>query len=109
MVLTSISDFVIPVLQVLNSLGGKAWLSDIEDEFYKRFHNSLDPTKDWQQITGNHGKTLWQDYCGSRVAFHYLKPCGYISIERHGKRGSVWEITRLGQERLLTKSLDKSS
>lgn len=100
MVLTSVEDFVIPVLQTLNSLGGKAWLGDIEDEFYKRFHHFLDPGKDWQQITRNHGKPMWQDYCGSRVAFHYLKPSGYITIERHGKKGSVWEITRIGREKL---------
>ena len=65
MVLISIEDFVIPVLQTLKSLGGKAWLSEVEEEFYKRFHHFLDPNKDWQQITRTHGKPM---YCIDVVA-----------------------------------------
>jgi hypothetical protein len=93
-------DFVIPVLKTLDSLGGRAWLSDIEQEFYQRYHSFLDPAIDWHKMTGNHNKQLWQDCCGSRVTYWQLKPNGYVTIERHGNRGSIWSITQLGREKI---------
>lgn len=93
-------DFVIPVLKTLDSLGGSAWLSDVEQEFYQRFHSYLDPAIDWHRTTGNHNKELWRDCCGSRVIYWQLKPNGYITIERHGNRGSVLSITQLGREKI---------
>ena len=68
MVLSKIKDFVCPTLEVLEALGGEASLKETEDAFYTRFASFLDPAKDWNQITLNHGKELWRDYCGSRVA-----------------------------------------
>ena len=92
------SDFIVPTLETLVSLGGKAWLSEIEQEFYRRYHSLLDPDIDWNKTTRNHHKQLWQDCCGSRVAYWQLKPKGYISIENHGSKGSIWEITQLGAQ-----------
>lgn len=94
------ADFVIPVLKTLDNLGGSAWLSDIEQEFYQRFHSFLDPAIDWHRKTGNHNKELWQDCCGSRVIHYQLKPNGYVTIERHGNRGSILSITQLGREKI---------
>jgi hypothetical protein len=100
MVLSSIKDFVIPTLQTIESLGSRASPDEVENEFYKRFAMNLDPLKDWNKITPNHNKQLWRDYCGSRVVYHYLKPNGYITIERHGNKGSIWELTKLGRMEL---------
>ena len=72
MILSSIEDFVLPVLKLLDGLGGQAWLSEVEDEFYKRYAGNLDPAKDWHKKTHNHNKELWRDYCGSRGAYHHL-------------------------------------
>ena len=97
--LTTIMDFVIPVLQVLDSLGGSAAIRDLEEGFYKRFSKDLDPSKNWLEITRNHGKELWRDYCGARVAYRYLRPDDYITIERHGNRGSIYILTSKGREK----------
>jgi hypothetical protein len=80
--LTKAEDFVMPALQALDSLGGNAWISEVEDEFYKRFAGRLDPSIDWHKITPNHGNELWRDYCGTRVAFQCLRPEGYVVTER---------------------------
>jgi len=100
MVLSKIRDFVCPTLQVLEALGGEASVEEVEDNFYKRFGSLLDPSKDWNQITRNHGKELWRDYCGSRVAYHYLRPEGYIIVERHGSKGSTYKLTSNGRIKL---------
>jgi len=100
MVLSKIKDFICPTLQVLEELGGEASLKGIEDNFYKRFGRSLDPSKDWNEIRGNHGKALWRDYCGSRVAHYYLLPEGYITVEPHGNKGSTYRLTRGGRTKL---------
>lgn len=98
MYLINIKDFIIPSLHSLENLGGKAWLSDVEDEFYKCYARYLSSEKDWQTTTPNHNKPLWRDYCGSRVAYHHLLPNAYITVERHGRKGSMWIITQSGQE-----------
>lgn len=100
MVLRKIKDFVCPVLQALEALGGEASLEQIEDYFYDRFGNALDPAKKWNQVTANHGKELWRDYCGSRVAHYYLLPEGYITVERRGSKGSTYKLTDKGRARL---------
>ena len=43
-------DFITPVLDVLDSLGGEAWLSDIKEAFHKRFVGNLEPGVDWDEI-----------------------------------------------------------
>ena len=100
MVLSKIRDFVCPTLQVLEALGGEASVEEVEDDFYKGFGSLLDPSKDWNQITRNHGKELWRDYCGTRVAYHYLRPEGYITVERHGSKGSTYKLTSKGRTKL---------
>lgn len=100
MILSSQKDFIIPVLTSLHKLGGTAYLSEIEDEFYKHFSKYLDPAKDWCRITRNHNKPLWKDYCGSRVAYRFLVPNNYILVERHGHKGSVWKLTEKGESKL---------
>lgn len=100
MMLTKTKDFVCPTLQVLEELGGEASVKEIEDRFYKRFSGSLDPSKDWNQVTSNHGKELWRDYCGSRVAYYYLRPEGYITVEQHGSKGSTYRLTSKGNVKL---------
>ena len=100
MVLRKIRDFVCPTLQVLDALGGEASIEEVEDNFYRSFGNLLDPAKDWNQITPNHGKELWRDYCGSRVAYHYLRPEGYVTVERHGNKGSIYKLTSKGRMKL---------
>lgn len=100
MVLSKVKDFVCPVLQILEELGGEASLEDIEDHFYRRFSNSLDTAKRWNEVRANHRKELWRDYCGSRVAYHYLVPEGYITVERHGRKGSTYKLTDKGRARL---------
>jgi len=100
MVLSKIEDFVCPTLQVLEALGGEALLEEIESNFHDRFGISLDPSKDWNRITRNHGKELWRDYCGSRVAYHYLRPEGYITVERDPGKGSTYKLTSKGRARL---------
>jgi hypothetical protein len=97
--LTNVKDFVIPVLKVLDSLDGRATLQQIEDAFYKRFAEELDPSKKWLDKTRNHGKELWRDYCGARVAYHYLRPKAYITIERHGNKGSIYMLTTRGKDK----------
>jgi hypothetical protein len=96
--------FIIPSLTVVRDLSqdtGGAWLSDIESEFIKRYKNQLDPSvKDWFEIKKNHGKTRWQDGCGSRVAYHHLIPNKYISFDSHGSKGSFWKITKEGRDLL---------
>lgn len=93
-------DFVTPVLKTLDSLGGRAWLNDIEQEFHMQYHTFLDPKIDWYEVTGNHGKQRWRDYCGSRVLHWQLKPNGYVTVEKHGKKGSIWEMTQRGKAKL---------
>ena len=100
MVLKKIIDFVCPTLQVLEELGGEASVKALEDSFYQRFGSLLDPSKDWNQITRNHGKELWRDYCGTRVAYHYLRPQGYITAESHGRKGSTYRLTSKGRAKL---------
>ena len=97
--LTTIEDFVIPSLQVLDSLSGDAAITDIEDAFYKRFGGDLDPKKDWHRITPNRNKELWRDYCTTRVAHYYLRPNDHITTERHGNRGSHYILTLKGREK----------
>ena len=93
-------DFVLPVLRVLDGLGGEAWLHEVEDEFYRHYAEHLDPAEDWHTKTPNHKKELWRDHCGSRVAWHHLTPENYIAIERHGSNGSIWRLTAEGRARL---------
>jgi len=97
-------DFITPVLDVLDSLGGEAWLSDIKDAFYKKYASRLEPGVDWNEITKNQGNPLWEDHCGSRVSFHHLsqKKKKLITIEGHGTKGSIWKITDQGREWLRT-------
>jgi hypothetical protein len=101
-VLTNIKDFVCPTLITLESLGGRAWLSDIKEQFHRKFANQLDSSKDWKEIMGNHGEKRWEDYCGSRVYWQCLKPNGYVNVERHGKKGSIWELTNLGRMKVAS-------
>ena len=100
MTLKSIRDFVCPTLQVIEELGGEASLKEIEEGFHRRFSASLDPSKDWNQVTPNHGKELWRDYCGSRVAYSYLRPEGYVTLERHLGRGPTYKLTTAGRAKL---------
>jgi len=100
MILRKIKDFVCPTLQVIDALGGEASLKEIEEAFYERFSQSLDPSRDWNQITPNHGKELWTDYCGSRVAYSYLRPEGYMTLERHPGRGATYRLTPEGRAKL---------
>jgi hypothetical protein len=100
MLLHSVKDFIIPTLSVLDTLGGEAGLAEIEEGFHKRYAQALDPSIDWDSVTANHKKPLWADYCGSRVAYHFLKPEGYIVVESHGARGSSWKLTDKGRLRL---------
>ena len=100
MILRRIKDFVCPALQVLEELGGEASLKEIEDGFYGRFSGSLDPSKDWNQITPNHRKELWRDYCGSRVAYQHLRPAGYVTLEQRPGKGSTYKLTPEGRARL---------
>ena len=100
MVLREVKDFVCQTLQVLEELGGEASVKGVENNFYKRFGSLLDPSKDWKQTTPNHGKELWRDYCGTRVAYHYLRPEGYIIVERHGSKGSTYKLTPKGRMKL---------
>lgn len=102
MILTKPEDFVIPTLSILNDLGGSAFLSDVEDEFYSRYSKYLDPAIGWQRITVNHNKPLWKDYCGSRIAYRFLIPRSYIRVERHGGKGSLWVLTEKGRQALLS-------
>jgi hypothetical protein len=90
-------DFITPVLDVLDSLGGEAWLSDIKEAFHKRFVGNLEPGVDWDEIAKNHGDPLWEDHCGSRVSYHHLVPKELSTIERHGSKGSIWKITDRGR------------
>jgi hypothetical protein len=103
MVLSKMKDFVGPTLQVLEALGGEASLKEIEDAFYKRFASFLDPSKDWNRITPNHGKEMWRDYCGSRVAYQYLRPEGYIGLERHPGKGPTYKLTAKGRAKLQSR------
>ena len=100
MILRKIKDFVCPTLLVLEELGGQASLKEIEEGFYRRFSGSLDPSKDWNQITPNHGKELWRDYCGSRVAYSYLRPEGYVTVEQRPGKGSTYKLTPEGRAKL---------
>lgn len=97
MVLSKIENFVCPVLQLLDALGGEAEIREIEDGFYKRFGKYLDPSKDWFEIKRNHGKELWRDYCGTRVAYYFLRPRGYITTRRCGRGGSIYKLTPEGK------------
>lgn len=100
MILHAGKDFVIPTLTVLESLGGEANVNDIEEAFLKRYASDLDPAIDWYKITPNHNKPRWADYCGTRVAFHHLKPEGYIIVESHGSKGSIYKLTDKGRAKL---------
>jgi len=83
----------VPVLRVLDALGGEATISEVKETFCRRLGKSLDPAKDWHTVTGNHGKGLWRDHCGARVAYDCLRPRGYVTTERGGKKGSVYRLT----------------
>ena len=100
MSLRRIKDFVCPTLQALEQLGGEASLKEIEETFYRRFNAFLDPSKDWNQVTPNHGEELWRDYCGSRVAYSYLRPEGYVTLERHPGKGPTYRLTPEGRAKL---------
>ena len=100
MVLRRIKDFICPTLQVIEALGGEASLKEIEDAFYERFGQSLDPSRDWNQITPNHRKELWRDYCGSRVAYHHLRPEGYVTLEQCAGKGQTYRLTPEGRAKL---------
>jgi len=100
MLLHSVKDFIIPTLTVLESLGGQATLKEIEERFHERYALALDPAMVWDKITPNHRKPLWADYCGSRVAFRFLKPEGLIVVETLPGKGSTWKLTDKGKEKL---------
>ena len=100
MILRRIKDFVCPALEVIEELGGEASLKEIEEGFYRRFSGSLDPSKDWNEITPNHRKELWRDYCGSRVAYQHLRPEGYVTLEQRPGKGSTYKLTAEGRAKL---------
>ena len=100
MILREMKDFICPTLQVIDALGGEASLKEIEDAFYERFSQSLDPSKDWNRITPNHGKEMWRDYCGSRVMYRHLRPEGLVTLERRPGRGSAYKLTSAGRAKL---------
>lgn len=99
MPITTLQDFVIPVLKVLDKLGGSATIPEIHKRFFEEFGKQLDPAIDWQRITHNNNDhdVLWQDQCGTRVAFRYLRRYGYITTQRHGRCGSVYLLTNKGR------------
>ncbi|APV43878.1 hypothetical protein Dform_00523 [Dehalogenimonas formicexedens] len=99
-VLTHVKDFIVPVLKILDLLGGVAELGEIENKFYEKFHANLDPSKEWLKITPNHHKELWRDYCGTRVAYRFLRPLGYITTIPGGIYGSIYQLTPKGRELL---------
>ena len=90
-------DFITPVLDVLDSLGGEAWLSDIKEAFHKKYMANLEPGVDWNEITQNHGNPLWEDECGSRLSTYQLLPNNLITKKSHGSKGSIWKITEQGR------------
>jgi len=100
MILRRIKDFVCPTLEVLEELGGEASLKEIEETFYERFGQSLAPSEDWNRITPNHGKEMWRDYCGSRVLYQYLRPEGYVALERRPGKGPTYKLTTAGRVKL---------
>jgi hypothetical protein len=103
MQLTTVQDFAVPVLKVLDALGGRARITELHAKFYEMFGRQLDPAvKDWNQPTKNNYRNgqfdmKWQDYCGTRVAYSYLKPGEYITSECHGRRGTIYILTAKGR------------
>ena len=104
MPLTTLRDFIVPVLQVLDDFDGdQAWITELHARFYERFGGQLDPAvEDWNQPTRNNPRNgqydkKWQDYCGTRVAYYHLKRDEYITSERHGRRGTIYILTAKGR------------
>jgi len=99
-VIGEVEDFIVPVLDVIESLGGKAETGQIEESFYRKYGAALDPSKDWQEIKRNHRRQVWKDYCTTRVAYYFLRPDGLITTERGGMNGPVYTITPKGKTAL---------
>ena len=95
--LSKTQDFVIPVLQIVDSLGGRAWLPDIETSFFIRFGKDLDPKKDWHRMRPSRSRECWRDFCTTRVAYYFLRPQEYVTTELHGASGAMYVLTDKGK------------
>lgn len=52
----------------------------------------------------NHGKELWRNYCGTRVAYCHLRLEGYITTKHAGVKGSNYTLADKRKEKIKSAS-----